>query len=92
MPTSEQYGDLLAQNERLRDDLNAATTELLIFRYWMGRILRGERDAISLAQMCQRDIDNATELYSDTEAQTPPRTRPPFVPSTHPTDPPRVIP
>lgn len=89
MPTSEQYGDLLAQNERLRDELNAATTELLIFRYWMGRILRGERDAISLAQMCQRDIDNAAEMYSDTEAQTPPRTRPPYV---HPTDPPRVIP
>lgn len=91
MPTPEQYADLLAQNERLRDDLNAATTELSIFRYWMARILRGERDPISLAQLCQRDIDNAAELYDDTEARTPPRAEPPFV-RPHPTDPPRVLP
>lgn len=77
MATHDQYVDLLAENERLRDRLRAADTKIHVYAYWMARIHRGERDAVSLAERCAHDIINVHELYAVDEAQTPPRATPP---------------
>lgn len=62
MATHDQYVDLLAENERLRDELTRATIKLRVYAYWVGRIHRGERDAVSLAECCRRDIAHTDEL------------------------------
>lgn len=71
MATHDQYVDLLAENERLRDRLRAAETKLQVYTYWMARVHKGERDAVSLAERCLHDIANADELYYD-DNTTPP--------------------
>lgn len=76
MPSSEDYAALLADNERLRDELFGASIRLRVYAYWVGRIHKGERDAISLAECCLRDIAHAEEL--ETRDVTPmPRSSPP---------------
>lgn len=56
MATHDQYVDLLAENERLRDRLRAADTKIHVYAYWMARIHRGERDAVSLAERCAHEV------------------------------------
>lgn len=79
MATHDQYIDLLAENERLRDRLRAAETKLQVYAYWMARVHKGERDAVSLAERCLHDIANADELYYDDDTTPPslPRATPP---------------
>ena len=72
MATHDQYVDLLAENERLRDRLRAADTKIHVYAYWMARIHRGERDAVSLAERCAHGILNVHELYEVDEPQTRP--------------------
>lgn len=62
MPSSDDYAALLADNERLRDELFGASIRLRVYAYWVGRIHKGERDAVSLAECCLRDIAHAEEL------------------------------
>lgn len=81
-PRRDQYAALLAENERLRDRVRASDTKLNVYAYWVLRIHRGDRDAVSLAERCLRDIAQAEELYaSDEQIQSPPRTRPPAPPT-----------
>ena len=77
MATHDQCVDLLAENERLRDRLRAADTKIHVYAYWMARIHKGERDAVSLAERCAHDIINVHEMYEVDEPQTPPRATPP---------------